>query len=235
MPGKDGPLSITADGAVGPGGPGAARPASRIKACWKSMARNSAVRCWPPSSRFVRCRRGRGRSMHDRACRKGIFLGGRVGDGPARHGRRRGRRRHPAAATSGRSRRPSASPAASSCGRWRSKSRAAIGFGPGSDRPTLRHGAFSFQVIGEDGAVMPAATWILRSPGAWQWQPLQFEGAKSPAALGFVQGRLPHSVADPAIGHDDRPAHADRGPERAAVEFAQLAWFLAAILHPLHS
>ena len=76
---------------------------------------------------------------------------------------------------------------------------------------------FPFQVIGEDGAVIPAATWILRSPGTWQWQPLEFEGAKSPAALDLSKGVLPHSVADPAIGHDDRPAHADRGPARAAV------------------
>ena len=47
---------------------------------------------------------------------------------------------------------------------------------------------FPFQVIGEDGAVMPAATWLLRSPGAWQWQPLQFEGAKSPAGLDLSKG-----------------------------------------------
>jgi len=51
-----------------------------------------------------------------------------------------------------------------------------------------RHGAFSFSVIGEEGAVMPAATWILRSPGRWQWQPLEFEGANVPAALDLSKG-----------------------------------------------
>ena len=49
-------------------------------------------------------------------------------------------------------------------------------------------GAFSFQAIGEDGAVMPPATWIPRAPGTWQWQPLQFEGAKSPAGLDLGKG-----------------------------------------------
>ncbi|MGO9113501.1 MAG: hypothetical protein ACLP9L_30080 [Thermoguttaceae bacterium] len=50
------------------------------------------------------------------------------------------------------------------------------------------HGAFSFEVIGPEGAILPAATWILRSPGKWQWQPLRFEGATSPAALDLSKG-----------------------------------------------
>ena len=49
-------------------------------------------------------------------------------------------------------------------------------------------GRFSFQAIGEEGAVMPAATWLLRSPGAWRWQPLQLDGAKAPVALDFPKG-----------------------------------------------
>jgi hypothetical protein len=51
-----------------------------------------------------------------------------------------------------------------------------------------RYGAFSFQAVGEEGAVMPAATWLLRSAGVWRWQPLQFEGAKFPAALDLSKG-----------------------------------------------
>jgi hypothetical protein len=51
-----------------------------------------------------------------------------------------------------------------------------------------RQGAFSFRVIGEEGAVMPAANWLLRSPGVWRWRPLQFDGAKSPAGLDLSQG-----------------------------------------------
>jgi hypothetical protein len=43
-------------------------------------------------------------------------------------------------------------------------------------------------VIGEEGAVMPAANWLLRSPGVWRWRPLQFDGAKSPAGLDLSQG-----------------------------------------------
>ena len=35
---------------------------------------------------------------------------------------------------------------------------------------------------------MPAATWILRSPGDWQWQPVKFEGAKAPAVLDLSKG-----------------------------------------------
>ena len=35
---------------------------------------------------------------------------------------------------------------------------------------------------------MPAANWILRSPGKWRWQPLEFEGAKAPAALELSKG-----------------------------------------------
>ena len=35
---------------------------------------------------------------------------------------------------------------------------------------------------------MPRGTWILRSPGDWRWQPLKFEGAKSPAALDLPEG-----------------------------------------------
>ncbi len=49
-------------------------------------------------------------------------------------------------------------------------------------------GRFSLQVIGEDGAVMPAVSWLLRSPGGWQWQPLQFEGDSSPAGLDLSKG-----------------------------------------------
>src|SRR5208282_4434998 len=45
-----------------------------------------------------------------------------------------------------------------------------------------RRGAFSFRAIGEDGALLPAANWIPRAPSQWQWQPLKFEGANSPAA-----------------------------------------------------
>ncbi|MEI8375578.1 MAG: hypothetical protein WCJ35_22380 [Planctomycetota bacterium] len=53
---------------------------------------------------------------------------------------------------------------------------------------SAHHGAFSFQVIGEDGAIMPTATWLLRSPGKWQWQPLEFKGAKSPTPLDLTKG-----------------------------------------------
>jgi hypothetical protein len=55
-------------------------------------------------------------------------------------------------------------------------------------RPLAGHGVFSFQVIGEDGALMPAAIWRLRPPDTWQWQRLEFEGAKSPAALELSKG-----------------------------------------------
>jgi len=53
---------------------------------------------------------------------------------------------------------------------------------------SAHHGAFSFQVIGEDGAIMPTATWLLRSPDKWQWQPLELEGVKSPTPLDFSKG-----------------------------------------------
>jgi hypothetical protein len=52
----------------------------------------------------------------------------------------------------------------------------------------LYHGTLSVQVTGEDGPVMPAANWLLRSQGAWQWQPLVLEGAKSPRALDLSKG-----------------------------------------------
>jgi len=41
------------------------------------------------------------------------------------------------------------------------------------------HALLYLQVIGEDGAVMPAATWTPRSSGDWQWQPLDFNRAPS--------------------------------------------------------
>ncbi len=61
----------------------------------------------------------------------------------------------------------------------------------GEGHPILRvasRGTFSVRAIGEDGAVMPAATWAPQSSGAWQWQRLEFEGAKSLLALDLSQG-----------------------------------------------
>ena len=51
-----------------------------------------------------------------------------------------------------------------------------------------RHGSFSFRVIGNEGALLPTATWTLRSAGAWRWQPSKFEGEKLPAPLELPQG-----------------------------------------------
>ena len=55
-------------------------------------------------------------------------------------------------------------------------------------RPPAGHGKFSFQVIGEEGAIMPAATWSPQPAGAWQWQPLTFDEAKLPAGLDLSKG-----------------------------------------------
>ena len=46
------------------------------------------------------------------------------------------------------------------------------------------HGKFSLQVIGEDGAVMPAVIWTPQPSDAWLWQPLDFDRA-SPASSGL--------------------------------------------------
>jgi hypothetical protein len=55
-------------------------------------------------------------------------------------------------------------------------------------RSDARRGAFAVQVIGADGAILPAANWISRAPHDWQWQRLEFEGAKPSAALNLTKG-----------------------------------------------
>ncbi len=54
--------------------------------------------------------------------------------------------------------------------------------------PLAGRGSFSFEAIGEHGLAMPAATWVPWSPGVWQWQPLKFEGANAPAVLELPRG-----------------------------------------------
>ena len=63
----------------------------------------------------------------------------------------------------------------------------------------------------------------------------EVRGREVSCRAGFVPRRLPHTIADEAVGHDDRPADADRGPERTAVEFVYFTPVLAAVLFSLHS
>ena len=50
------------------------------------------------------------------------------------------------------------------------------------------HGKFEFRVLGEDGAVIRPAEWLLRSPGTWQWKPLEIGGQGSPVPLELPKG-----------------------------------------------
>ena len=82
-----------------------------------------------------------------------------------------------------------------------------------------KHGKFELRVTGEEGAVIRPSDWLLRSPGAWQWKPLQIGGKTSPVSLDLPKGILPHLVADAAIGHAHRPVDVDR---RRAVEAVRI-------------
>jgi hypothetical protein len=49
-------------------------------------------------------------------------------------------------------------------------------------------GAFSLQVARPDGAALPAANWLLRSPAGWQWQPLRLAGSDARTGLDLIAG-----------------------------------------------
>ena len=137
--------SITASRAVGPGGPGATRAetVSRRAGSRRQGTRPSAAGR-RRTALFVAT--GNGAAVpDDRACRKGLLLGGRVGPGPARHGHRRrcpGVRR-PLCRAGVVAHRPAQRHRHLVAGDR--NGRAAIGFGPGCDRPTAGHGRFRFK------------------------------------------------------------------------------------------
>jgi hypothetical protein len=49
-------------------------------------------------------------------------------------------------------------------------------------------GKFEIRVIGENGAVVPPADWLLRSSGDWQWKPLEIVGKTPPLPLDLPKG-----------------------------------------------
>lgn len=54
--------------------------------------------------------------------------------------------------------------------------------------PLSGHGVLSFEMIGEHGALVPAANWLPRFTGSWQLQPLELKEAQSPAVLDLSKG-----------------------------------------------
>ena len=51
-----------------------------------------------------------------------------------------------------------------------------------------KQGKFEIRVIGEDGAVMRPADWLLRSSDDWRWKPLEIAGKNSPLPLDLPKG-----------------------------------------------
>ncbi len=51
-----------------------------------------------------------------------------------------------------------------------------------------KRGKFEIRVIGEDGAIIRPADWLLRSSGDWQWKPLEIAGRTSPVPLDLPKG-----------------------------------------------
>jgi hypothetical protein len=51
-----------------------------------------------------------------------------------------------------------------------------------------KQGKFEIRVAGEDGAMMPAGDWVLRSADGWQWKPLEIAGRPSPLLLDLPKG-----------------------------------------------
>lgn len=51
-----------------------------------------------------------------------------------------------------------------------------------------KQGKFEIRVIGEEGATMRPADWLLRSSGDWQWKPLEIGGNTSPLPLDLPKG-----------------------------------------------